>query len=122
MVFPAITLMAATITLLLEYTVLLDRFVPMLVVVIGLLPVAIWRYITFQCSGVPSFERRPNPWVYCQSCYSDPVLRKAFPVFSNSRKLTIVLVDIASRNLIVLSSKTKPVRVLVMTIFLSTSL
>ena len=57
MVLPAVTLITATISSLLDHVVLLDRFVPMLVVVMRLLQVAICRIFIFQCSGVPLSER-----------------------------------------------------------------
>ena len=54
MVLRAITLIIATTSSLLGYAVLLDLFVPMLVVVMGLLPAAACRFIdlSIQCDSV----------------------------------------------------------------------
>ena len=52
MVLRAITFTTATMSSLLGNAVLLDLFVPMLVVVMGLLPAAVCRLLIFQCSVV----------------------------------------------------------------------
>ena len=54
MVLRAITLITATISSLLCYAVLLDLFMPMLVVVMGLLPAAVCRLfnLSMQCGSV----------------------------------------------------------------------
>ena len=57
MVLHAITHLIATISSLPGYAVLLDRFMRMLVVVIGLLPAAVCQILIFQCSAVALFER-----------------------------------------------------------------
>lgn len=54
MVLHAITLLTATISSLLGYAVLLDRFMPMLIVVMGLLPAAFCQILdlSMQCGNV----------------------------------------------------------------------